>query len=257
MVPRLRIIVRWSWVLALGASLLANVFLYRYALQKTRDLASVTLDPHGRSVHRQANQTVASQKDRVRVVLLGDSRIQQWTTWAVKPDREILNRGVGGQTTHQVLGRIETDVLALHPDVVLLQLGINDLKAIGLYPAHRDAIAKACAENIIRIARQCQDAGAEVVLLTIFPRGPLEWARRAIWSPEIDTALSQVNQQLMTLKEPRVRVVDCSQLLAENGEPNAIFYDDALHLSDQGYAMLTSSLTPLLDTLIASLEVKR
>lgn len=95
------------------------------------------------------------------------------------------------------------------------------------------------------------------MLLTIFPRGPLEWARRAIWSPEIDLAIQQVNRQVMTINEPHVRVVDCSALLAESGEPTAAYYDDALHLSPEGYSMLTSSITPLLDSLIASLEVKR
>lgn len=257
MSSRLRRIVVWSTLLALTVSVAGNAFLYRYAIQKTRDLASVTLDPHGRGVYREANEQTAVKQGRVRIVLLGDSRIQQWTNWAEKPDREILNRGVGGQTTHQILGRVDQDAVALKPDIVLLQLGINDLKAIGLFPAHRDAIAKACADNILQIVRQCQETGAEVMLLTIFPRGPLEWARRAIWSPEIDLAIQQVNRQLMTINEPHVRVIDCSALLAESGEPTAAYYHDALHLSPEGYSMLTSSLTPLLDSLIASLEVKR
>lgn len=45
------------------------------------------------------------------------------------PDKtfEILNRGVGGDRTEQLLSRIEKDVADEHPDIVVLQVGINDV----------------------------------------------------------------------------------------------------------------------------------
>ncbi len=47
---------------------------------------------------------------------------------ALYPDQEfvILNRGVGGDRTEQLLARMQEDVLDEHPDVVFLQIGIND-----------------------------------------------------------------------------------------------------------------------------------
>ena len=44
------------------------------------------------------------------------------------PDNEfvVLNRGVGGDRTEQLLARVQTDVIDEKPDVVILQVGIND-----------------------------------------------------------------------------------------------------------------------------------
>ncbi len=42
-------------------------------------------------------------------------------------DFEILNRGVGGDRTEQLLKRIEEDVVKEEPDVVVLEVGINDV----------------------------------------------------------------------------------------------------------------------------------
>lgn len=40
---------------------------------------------------------------------------------------EVVNRGKGGETMAQMLQRFETDVLALKPDLVIWQLGVNDV----------------------------------------------------------------------------------------------------------------------------------
>ncbi len=45
------------------------------------------------------------------------------------PDAEltIINRGVGGNKTADLLARVEEDVVAEKPDVVFLQVGVNDV----------------------------------------------------------------------------------------------------------------------------------
>lgn len=42
-------------------------------------------------------------------------------------DIEILNRGVGGDRTAELLLRVEEDVVLEHPDYVILEVGINDV----------------------------------------------------------------------------------------------------------------------------------
>lgn len=241
---------------AMIASLIANAILYRYAIQKTRDLISVTLDPHGSGVYRRANDELAKSTRQKRIVLLGDSRMQQWTNWPHRDGWELINRGIGGQTTTQILGRVVQDATELKPDIVVLQMGINDLKAIGLFPQHAKALTQSCHDNLMRMARHCQASGAQVVLLTIFPSGPVEWARRVIWSPEIDQAVREVNQQLLKIQEPGIHAFDGSEILAPGGNPVSSYYEDTLHLSPKGYAALNASLTTLLDSLTASPEAR-
>lgn len=69
---------------------------------------------------------------------------------------EIINSGVSGNTTAGGLARLEEDVLAFEPDVVLITLGGNDLK-------NRVNVDTARA-NLTRIIQRIQAAGAMVVL---------------------------------------------------------------------------------------------
>ena len=45
------------------------------------------------------------------------------------PDRmiDVVNRGIGGQTTPQMLVRFRQDVIDLHPQVVVILAGTNDI----------------------------------------------------------------------------------------------------------------------------------
>jgi len=64
------------------------------------------------------------------VVFFGDSRAYDWPAPSGLEGLEFVNRGIGNQTTAQVLGRFEAHIAPLHPQVVVLQVGINDLKLI-------------------------------------------------------------------------------------------------------------------------------
>lgn len=69
----------------------------------------------------------------------------------------IVNAGVSGDTTESALARVEQDVLAQNPRIVIVGLGGNDF-------LRRAAIGETEA-NLRRIVRQIQSAGAAVVLL--------------------------------------------------------------------------------------------
>lgn len=53
----------------------------------------------------------------------------QYSYWMMKshPDWDVLNRGVNGQTSGQMLARFEGDVVAARPDVVVVLGGVNDI----------------------------------------------------------------------------------------------------------------------------------
>jgi lysophospholipase L1-like esterase len=71
--------------------------------------------------------------------------------------RPILNRGVSGNTTGDALERLERDVLAQDPRVVLVCLGGNDM--LRRMPADQQF------DNLRTIVRRIQDKGALVVLI--------------------------------------------------------------------------------------------
>jgi lysophospholipase L1-like esterase len=65
-----------------------------------------------------------------RVVFMGDSITQGWHFDAAEggfPGKPYINRGIGGQTTPQMVLRFRQDVIALQPKVVVILAGTNDL----------------------------------------------------------------------------------------------------------------------------------
>ena len=79
---------------------------------------------------------------------------------------EILNRGVGGDRTEQLLARIQTDVVDEQPDCVCMQVGINDVWhrfLIGVEVTPEDFRAR--YEELVRILKT---TGARIFLLQPF-----------------------------------------------------------------------------------------
>jgi lysophospholipase L1-like esterase len=62
-----------------------------------------------------------------RVVFFGDSITDNWHLDEYFPGKPYLNRGIGGQTTPQMLVRFRQDVIDLHPKVVVILAGTNDI----------------------------------------------------------------------------------------------------------------------------------
>jgi lysophospholipase L1-like esterase len=62
-----------------------------------------------------------------RVVFFGDSITDIWHLDEYFPGKPYINRGIGGQTTPQMLVRFRQDVIELHPKVVVILAGTNDI----------------------------------------------------------------------------------------------------------------------------------
>ncbi|HKN15570.1 MAG TPA: SGNH/GDSL hydrolase family protein [Candidatus Sulfotelmatobacter sp.] len=62
-----------------------------------------------------------------RVVFFGDSITDIWHLDAYFPGKPYINRGIGGQTTPQMLVRFRQDVIDLHPKIVIILTGTNDI----------------------------------------------------------------------------------------------------------------------------------
>ena len=87
-------------------------------------------------------------------------------------DREIVNRGVSGDTAAEGLARLDRDVLSENPRVVLLSLGANDM-------LRRQPIEDTFA-NLRRIVDRIQARGALVILIGVegYPLVHGDWGKR-------------------------------------------------------------------------------
>src|SRR5580704_17427485 len=65
-----------------------------------------------------------------RVVFLGDSITDYWKLPDYFPGKPYINRGIDGQTTPEMLVRFRQDVIDLHPKVLVVLAGTNDIAGV-------------------------------------------------------------------------------------------------------------------------------
>ncbi len=107
-----------------------------------------------------------------RVVLMGDSITEIW------PDRhpaffegsDYIGRGISGQVSAQMLVRFRQDVIDLHPAVVVINAGTNDV-AENQGPYNEDFTLG----NIISMTELAQTNGIAVVLTSVLPAAAFRW----------------------------------------------------------------------------------
>lgn len=208
------------------------------------DRQMVALNPMGER-DRDWGQS-GSEAGRKPVTFVGDSRVKLWSRLPLADQLTGINRGIGGESTAQLLLRLNRDVLAEHPRLVVVQCGINDLKSIGVMPERRDRIVRDCIDNLRSTVERLRDVGIPVVMTTIWPCGRPGLAHRPIWSDETHAARLAVNRELLSWKLTGVSVVDCDILLSKEGICRSEFTLDHLHFNSKAYETLNGCIAPVI-----------
>jgi lysophospholipase L1-like esterase len=229
----------------LGASGFLNLVLYRQAKQYYLEINQTRLDPLGLDYYPTDLQRPKAP-NTLRVVFFGDSRAEGWTAPPL-PGYEFINRGISSQTSTQSLQRFAAQVNSLKPDIVVIQLGVNDLKTVALFPEQQAEIIANCQANIRQIVTASRQLGAVVIISTIFPIGNVPPPRWPVWSEAIDQAVRTVNADIATLASDRVLIFDTASLLADaQGKVRPKYSADELHLNESGYVVLNQKLVGLI-----------
>lgn len=193
-----------------------------------------------------SNLAISKAPDpRSDILIIGDSRAQEWRI----PCRcNVVNAGISGQTTTQILLRYQKQIRTFSPRLVLIQAGINDLKAIPLFPSREDEIIRQCMSNLAEMAELAKQQEMTVLLTTIIPTGDVPFERRTVWSDQVDEAVRKVNLFILTLQSNDVNVVDLSSVISDSsGHTAARFRRDFLHLNVTGYSELNKKIRPTLE----------
>ena len=131
---------------------------------------------------------------------------------------EVINAGVNGNNSRQLLARLDSAVIAHQPDVVVIGGGTND--AIN----SRNAIElDEYLTNVQTMVEQCREAGLDVVLITAIPcvdsyvlqRHPASFFKGRAPSVKVQ---AYVESLLNLGKKLNVPVINLYELYRENGE---------------------------------------
>ena len=146
----------------------------------------------------------------------------------------VLNRGIGGQDVGEELNRLDRDVVAEHPDLVIWQVGTNAV-------LRRDDLT-ADEQLIRRGVSLMKEDGIDVVLMD------LQYARRILSRPawgEMERVIGEIahsNQVGLFRRFEIMQEWDHTQQLA----PAAMIGPDGLHMTDASYGCLASELAQAL-----------
>ena len=166
------------------------------------------------------------------ILFLGDSITEQgmWHEWF--PDLPTVNRGVGGETTEQVLAR--TDAALNEPTAVFLLIGTNDISGA---VATSDILANLRA-IIAAIRHRAPDA--PLFVESIMPR-TLKYREEL-------THLNRLYREAVAEAGEKVSYVDLWPALATPaGALRAEFTGDNVHLNGEGYRAWVDLLRPIID----------
>jgi lysophospholipase L1-like esterase len=177
----------------------------------------------------------APAKGEPRVVFYGDSITDAWghrpATWEFFPGKPYLDRGISGQTTPQMVVRFHQDVVDLHPGVVVILAGTNDVAG------NTGPMTPEMTEGNFRaMVEMARGNGIKVVITSILPAGDFPWKRGMEPAPKI-RALNQWLQDYC--KSEGIVYVDYYSALAdENGAMKAGLSADGVHPNATGYAIM-------------------
>jgi acyl-CoA thioesterase-1 len=145
-------------------------------------------------------------------------------------DITVLNRGVNGQETAQMLARFETDVLATRPDLVLWQVGTNSVMRDHSLAAHAVLLREGLA--------QLKEAGADVVLMD------MQYVPKVLTKSETP---GMENQLAIAAKQENVDLFERFAIMRNWYEVQHLPFEafaapDQLHMNDWGYGCVAKLL---------------
>ena len=184
--------------------------------------------------YAEANAALNSNPD---VVFLGNSITDFWPAkspefWA--DNAGFVGRGISGQTTCEMLVRFRQDVINLHPRVVVILAGINDIARNNGKISLVNVLG-----NLKSMTELARAHGIKVALCSVVP------CSRFPWRPEIKPAMlvkhlnGMIEQYVAGLASDEVVYVDYYTPMANaEGGLDADLADDGCHPTPKGYAIM-------------------
>lgn len=211
--------------------------------ERVQCLTFIAADFGRLSRYAAANAALAPPKaGEPRVVFFGDSITDRWSMpgyGGFFPGRPYVNRGIGGQTTGQMLLRFRADVVALAPRAVVILAGTNDL-AGNAGPVTPDQLL----DNLKTMAELARVHGIRVVLASILPVA--DDKKDAAGTPLIRSAnkpvalLRDLNRRIREYATGNGHVFVDYFIATASAEGTLLpaLNDDGLHPNAAGYAVM-------------------
>ncbi len=197
--------------------------------------------------YRADDEKLKATPDANRVVFFGDSITDIWKLDQYFPGKPYVNRGIGGQTTPQMLVRFRQDVIDLKPKAVVILAGTNDI-AGNTGPMRTEDIEA----NLASMAELARAHAIPVVFSSVLPVHNYTPKSQDFFAQRPMPRILELNEWLKKYcAENKIVYLDYfSALVGDKGMLKRDLADDGLHPNDAGYKIMV----PLAEAAIAKAE---
>ena len=177
-----------------------------------------------------------------RIVFMGNSITEGWSTFdsVFFSENQFINRGIGGQTTPQMLLRFKQDVIDIKANTVIVLAGINDI-AENTGPIS----LKQILGNIISMCELANQNNIRVILCSVLP------ANKFPWEPKINPTqkVIDLNEMLLDYANSKsITYVDYySKMVDDKQELISAYGYDPVHPNLEGYVIMKHILSEVLE----------
>lgn len=186
------------------------------------------------------------------LVLIGASYARGWPSDQLVGGYRMMNKGVNGQQSHEMLARFETDVVALNPNAVLIWGFINDI-----FRSDQTKIRETLAhtrKSMQAMVDLAKKSGIVPILATeVTIRGKDEWKEvigdlvgsflgKTSYQDYVNRHVRETNQWIRELAvREQVQLLDFETVLADQQgmRRKELSKPDGSHVSPLGYEVLT------------------
>jgi lysophospholipase L1-like esterase len=190
--------------------------------------------------YAEENAKLLASREPVDIVFMGDSITEGWMD--KRPGfftRGRIDRGIGGQTTSQMVLRMFSDVVALKPKAVHIMAGTNDI-AGNTGPM----TAQMTENNIEAMSDIARRHGSKVLLAPIPPAASFPWRPGLETRPRI----AELNRWLKRFaSESGATWIDYWSVLDDGtGAMKPGLASDGVHPTEAGYDAMATVIEPIL-----------
>jgi len=189
-------------------------------------------------------KTLNKYVEKNTTVLVGDSLTNEYLVTEMLPDKNICNRGIGGDTSDGVLKRMNESVFALNPKQMFLLIGANDLQLT-------ENTNEEIVSNIAKICKLAKQHRKDMVIncVSISPVSEevLEHVDKNTVGKRANKRIRDINELIKQLTQKNdYNYIDLYYFLAnENGSLRGEYTREGLHFSQLAYEKITEELRKL------------
>ena len=187
------------------------------------------------SYYKEENLKLVREGTKEGIIFMGDSITEEWGR--IMPElfsnKQYINRGIGGQTTPQMLIRFRQDVIDLNPEAVVILAGTNDI-AGNTGPSS----VKMIIDNLMSMAEIASKQNIQVFMSSILPVFRYPWNKSII---EPFKKIAEINNFMKDFsnRENLVYVDYHSHMVDSRPGLKLELTTDEVHLNQAGYIVMS------------------